>query len=329
MSVKVSWFLKENEYLPGGNYYGYHNAIFRTKEAAQKLGMQISGRSPIHISYCAPHAFEHFQGKFNVLITMYETPDTTQDVLDRVRKADLIIVPSKFCQRFYRKWTGKRVEVVPLGTDHVPYVRRSISQGQNEKFRFLWTGAFNARKGWWHLGAVWDTFFKDVPFVELYIKTTSHNPDLQNVFQRGNTITDGRNVSREEMIKLYHSAHCFVMPTMGEGWGLTVAEAMSSGCPTITTEYSGMLEFANRRNCFFAPHKLERIEASMGGPAVTNPTGKYEFALVDLPGLAKTMATVMHDYENSLIVGKRAHQDLQKFTWERSAQGILDIIKDL
>lgn len=260
---------------------------------------------------------------------MYETPDATQDVIDRVSQADLIIVPSKFCQKYFKKWSGKPVEVVPLGTDHVPFYQRSISKDEKEPFRFMWCGAFNARKGWWNVGVVWEHFFQNIPFVELYIKTTSHHKELQKLFRRGNTITDGRNVSREEMEQLYHQTHCFIMPTMGEGWGLTPAEAMSSGCPTITTEYSGMLEYANRRNCYFIPHTLKRIEASMGGPSVTHSDGKYEFAIVDLPGLAKTMASVMHDYDNALVTGKRASKDMQAFTWERSAQGIIDIVRNL
>lgn len=326
MANSLAWFPKAGAYIAGGNFYGYWLTIERTRAAMEKLGMKWSARSNINFQYCAPHAYEHFPGKFNVLCSMYESPDAPQDVLDRVSKADLIIVPSKFCQGFFEKWTGKPVKVVPLGIDHIPYVQREAPKDESKKFRFLWVGAFNARKGWWSLGTVWEHFFAQVPFVELYIKTTSHDPKIQKQFVKGNTIVDARTLTNEELIDLYHSAHCFVMPTMGEGWGLTVAESMSSGCPTIVTGYSGILEFANRRNAFFPPHELHRIEASMGGPAATNPTGNYQFATVDLPGLGKTMAQVMHDYQNSLIVGKRAAKDMREFTWERSAAGIRDIV---
>lgn len=329
MKLEMSWF-EGLGYQAAGNFYGYHTAATKTRAALEAEGMTWNPRSRIHFSYVAPHIYQAFPNKINVLYSMYETPDAVPNILERVRQADIIIVPSKFCQQFFQKWTGKRVEVVPLGTNFIPYVDRKPLIDKAEKFRFLWTGAFNARKGWYNLAAVWDHFFKEIDFIELYLKTTSYGEDLQKVFHKSkNAIVDGRTFTDAEMVQLYQSAHCFVMPTMGEGWGLTSAEAMSSGCPTILPEYSGMLEYANKRNCFFTPHKLARIDASMGGPSGTNPDKLYQFAMCDLGELGRTMALVMHDYNNALVVGKKAHKDMQAFTWKRTAEGICKIVRDL
>ena len=111
MSLEISWFDKPGAYVAAGNFYGYHQAIVRTRAAMERLGAKWSAKSKIHFAYCAPHAYEYFPGKFNVLYTMYETPDIVPEARERVQKADLVIVPSKFCQSYFRKWTNKPVEV--------------------------------------------------------------------------------------------------------------------------------------------------------------------------------------------------------------------------
>ena len=327
MSLELSWF-GHDRYTQRSNYFGYYNAIHQTRAALTRLGVRFTAKSNVCINHIAPHSYEPFPGKFNVAITMYESEDIIEEAAERVRKADLIIVPSQFCKRAFQKWTGKPVEVVPLGVDHVPFIERTVSKDKDDPFVFLWVGAFNARKGWFALTAAWDAFFAKFPFCQLYIKTTTFNKDAEKKFTRGNAVIDARNISNEEMAELYKKAHVFVLPTMGEGWGMTVAEAMSSGCPTITTEYSGVLEFANRRNCFFAPHKLERIKANMGGDSRA-PDGKFLFAVTDIPKLAMTMANVMNTYENSLLVGKRAAKDMQQFTWDRTAKELVEILRKI
>src|SRR6185295_2786220 len=54
------------------------------------------------------------------------------------------------------------------------------------------------------------------------------------------------NYSEEgDLARLYHEAHCFVLPTRGEGFGMPILEAMATGLPVIVTGYSGHLDFCN------------------------------------------------------------------------------------
>ena len=60
-----------------------------------------------------------------------------------------------------------------------------------------------------------------------------------------NIIVDTRKLPLDDLRALYNSAHCFVLPTLGEGWGLTLCEAMATGCPCIATNVTGVTEFFN------------------------------------------------------------------------------------
>jgi len=48
-------------------------------------------------------------------------------------------------------------------------------------------------------------------------------------------------LSEQAMAQLYCHADAFVLPSLGEGWGLPLAEAMAIGLPTIGTRWGGPL----------------------------------------------------------------------------------------
>lgn len=51
-------------------------------------------------------------------------------------------------------------------------------------------------------------------------------------------------ISEARLIELYRTCHCFVYPSLYEGFGLPILEAMASGAPVITSNVSSMPEVA-------------------------------------------------------------------------------------
>ena len=51
-------------------------------------------------------------------------------------------------------------------------------------------------------------------------------------------------ISDQDLIAVYQMATCFVFPSLYEGFGLPVVEAMTAGCPVITTTSSSLPEVA-------------------------------------------------------------------------------------
>lgn len=63
-------------------------------------------------------------------------------------------------------------------------------------------------------------------------------------------------VTAAERDALVAACDCFVSLHRSEGFGLTMAEAMSHAKPVIATGYSGNLEFMNEENSYLVPYRL-------------------------------------------------------------------------
>jgi len=62
-----------------------------------------------------------------------------------------------------------------------------------------------------------------------------------------------------ELVALYSAARCLVFPSLYEGFGLPVLEAMACGCPVVTSDRSGLPELVDRAGLVVDPLDPERI----------------------------------------------------------------------
>ncbi len=66
-------------------------------------------------------------------------------------------------------------------------------------------------------------------------------------------------VSDEQLHALYNTASVFIYPSLFEGFGLPIIEAMASGCPVVTSNISSMPEIAGDSANLADPHDLTSI----------------------------------------------------------------------
>lgn len=158
------------------------------------------------------------------------------------------------------------------------------------------------------------------------------NPDMVEFFGRDiqvlgkhkNVIFDRRKVSMEELVQIYNSAHCFLLPTFGEGWGLTLCEAMATGAPCVAPAITGCVDFFDERVGYpmgfgFAEQELTNYDnlISMGYcPSVLS--------------MCEQMLKVYGNYGEALRRGKKASERIHgKFTWELAAARLNQILQDI
>lgn len=67
-------------------------------------------------------------------------------------------------------------------------------------------------------------------------------------------------VAEEELIRLFQTARLFCYPSLYEGFGLPILEAMACGCPVITSNTSSMPEVAGNAALFVDPHRTEELK---------------------------------------------------------------------
>jgi glycosyltransferase involved in cell wall biosynthesis len=85
-----------------------------------------------------------------------------------------------------------------------------------------------------------------------------------------------QNPSQQQIRALYNSASIFIAPSLSEGWGLTVCEAMMCGCAVVATDIPGHREFLvnNENGVFCSPGSAdsiaEKIEWLFNNPKTAN-----------------------------------------------------------
>lgn len=98
---------------------------------------------------------------------------------------------------------------------------------------------------------------------------------------------------------LYKKASCFVLPSLYEGFGIPVAEAMSVGTPVVISDNSSLPEVAGDAGILINPKDLNSIKC----------------------GLEK--ALTLNTAEKEDIIRKGLEQ-VKKFSWEKCSQQILN-----
>jgi glycosyltransferase involved in cell wall biosynthesis len=300
-----------------GNAYGYSTHARNMKKHVANIA-DICPDAEISLQIQTADKFQPIEGKKMFLFTMYEADDIPASFASRLHLADHIIVPCEHNKWVFRKYTDRPISVCHEGCNTDVYYFKDRQAPKITPFRFLWVGAPNPRKGWEEVVVAWNYMVgKENPNIELYLKTT-----MGEIFEKRLNVTyDSRNLSLKELVELYHSAHCFLFPTRGEGWGLTLTEAMSTGVPCIATQYSGTADFFDSYVGYPIDYELRRFYHA-----------QYELhtrsAAPSVEHLVDQMAYVYNNYTEARAKGRKAAQRIRnKFTWEKSAKRLVEILR--
>ena len=71
-------------------------------------------------------------------------------------------------------------------------------------------------------------------------------------------------VPTDDLIAIYNSATVFVMPSVYEGFGLPVIEAMQCGCPVVTTKGGSLSEVAGEAAIYVDGYDVQNIANGIG-----------------------------------------------------------------
>ena len=108
----------------------------------------------------------------------------------------------------------------------------------SEKFIFLNAGSQNIRKGSHLLYEAWKQCNFDPAKAELIIIGKNQLPEG---VRKGlpDSVKFINNIPNTDLMDFYRKANVFVLPTLADGFGMVISEAMSKGLPVITTMNSG------------------------------------------------------------------------------------------
>ncbi|MBK9272867.1 MAG: glycosyltransferase family 4 protein [Saprospiraceae bacterium] len=281
-------------------------------------------RQRIGIIETTPFSFHLNKSKFKIANTMAESDEIGEPWVNACNSMDMVVVPNEFQKRVFEK-SGVTVPVSVIRhgtwTEMFPYCERP----QKSKFRFGIVGYLNDRKGVFELMKAFVSEFDNNEPVELYLKSSNKEFGFYRYFSDDRIITDTRHVSPEDLRDIYYSFDCFVFPSKAEGVGQPPREAMSTGLPTIVTNYSGLEEIADSEYAY----PLEPISYSKGvNPHALEQPGNW--ANIDIQELMYWMRYVYEHQDEAREKGKRASKHINTHhTWEACAKDMIKLLKTI
>jgi len=165
----------------------------------------------------------------------------TRRRLRECQLSTIIFANSAFTKR---SWVAAGVEeskihVLPLGAPApAPGAAESRREGA---LRFIWAGTFGIRKGAHYLVDAWRRLEAGAR-AELHVFGSQRLPDRMIAGLPPNLVIHGP-VPQRELFEEYTRADLLVFPTLCDGFGLVVTEAMAHGVPVLTTTQAGAADF--------------------------------------------------------------------------------------
>ncbi|HZF43810.1 MAG TPA: glycosyltransferase family 4 protein [Sphingomonadaceae bacterium] len=152
--------------------------------------------------------------------------------------ADHIVVASSFTKRtlIEQGISEARVSVIPYGVDVEAFPTRTTPPPSGGPLRIVFVGSFVQRKGMSYLLDAVAAF--PAGDVKLIVATRKIDwPELP-AFARSDRVEFKLGLSRDELVQLLHGCDVFALPSLIEGFGLVITEAMATGLPVIATDHT-------------------------------------------------------------------------------------------
>ena len=251
-----------------GLVHGWAGYCLRTLHAAKALGaVPCLERSSAHVTLQRQLVWEECD---RWRISRSEAPFTRYQVmLEEYSIARRIIVPSDFvAQSFLEQGIPRdRLLIVPLGVD-LELFRARPSDVERPPFRLLFVGGGTLDKGLGYLLQAWERL--RLPEGELWIVCPSSKaPGYPGSPPRTRW---WRHFDQRELNRIYWQCSVLCLPSVQDGFGMVVLEAMASGLPVIVSDHVGAKEIVrDGMDGFISPHRdvqalMEKIEALYRDP---------------------------------------------------------------
>lgn len=201
-----------------------------------------------------------------VLTGDYSTPDFRRRFSGQARlaaaRSDLIIAVSQFTADQVHTLLDverSRIRVIHHGVTHIP-----VNSGPREPL-ILFVGAIQKRK---NVRALVQAF-EQVPRGWKLVLAGSLGYGAADILdaiarsgRKGDIETPGY-VSSEKLEHLYRRAAIFAFPSLDEGFGIPVIEAMARGVPVLTSSGSALSEIAAGAALLVNPYEIDSIASGL------------------------------------------------------------------
>lgn len=230
-----------------------------------------------------------------------------------VENASGIITVSEFSKsdimRFFSIDPNK-IFVTPLAADEKykpldkKYCKQYLSENYGIKTPFiLYLGGFSKRKNVELLVQAFLSLSKPIcKNLSLVLIGEIRDVFLRDELTRQGVVLPGF-VPEEQLPIFYNASECFVYPSLYEGFGLPVLEAMSCGTNVIASDSTSIPEVAGNGCLLFNPHSVD--------------------------SLISALERILEDKEFNISLCKAALDQSKSFSWKKTSEKTLQVYNQL
>ena len=226
---------------------------------------------------------------------------------------DEIWVNSSFARDSIEKRTKIPVKVFPIPAKFG--FQNKIAKPKSEAFTFLTSFDYHsdvARKNPYATVAAFKLAFGESDKVRLVVKSHNsgsfsleHRELIETIGGSSNIFRIDEAISAADYENLLANSDCFVSLHRSEGLGLNILDAMALGIPTISTGYSGNLDFQTEENSLLVKYSMTKLNRY--GPWPLRSTWA-EPSLVDA---AEKMVSMFEEHDLRKSIASRARGDIE------------------
>jgi hypothetical protein len=218
--------------------YAYEDGALNSFTKAKQLGISCIYDLPIGYWKSARLLM---QKEFDINPNWSSTLTGFNDSTDKLNKkdqelalADVIFVASSFTKKTLEEYSGKlpEIKVIPYGFPEVLNTR-SYQPLTNRKLKVLFVGGLSQRKGLSYLFESLEGLQDQVELTVVGHKAVANCKALNLALEQHHWIPS---LSHDQVLACMREHDVFVFPSLFEGFGLVITEAMSQGVPVITTD---------------------------------------------------------------------------------------------
>jgi glycosyltransferase involved in cell wall biosynthesis len=226
--------------------------------------------------------------------------------LDRERKewelAEAIICASEFvAQGLYSQGVPReKIHVIPYGVEVSRFATLRSPYDGSRPLRLLFVGEVGLGKGCQYLHQALGLLSPGLTAARLVGHISILEPYRSLLKQRVEFVG---HVPRSEVSSQYGWGDLFVFPSLCEGFGIVICEAMAAGLPVITTPNVGSV--------------------------VRDGVDGFIVPIRDSQALAEKIELLAADPDLLARMSENARQRAQEFSWERYGERLISILKNI
>lgn len=215
--------------------------------------------------------------------------------------ADKIFVASSFTKQTLDSYPGNLSDIVTVPYGFPPVnLQREYIPVKDRKIKILFVGSLSQRKGLSYLFDAVKGLEKAVELTVVGSGAINQCPALKKALEKVYYIPS---LSHQEVLNLMAKHDLLLFPSLFEGFGLVITEAMSQGTPVITTD----------RTC--GPDVITNGKDGWIVPAgMTDPIRELLEELISRPAVLQA-------------VGETARQTAERRPWRRYGEDLLRFIR--